>query len=76
MNIIVSGAGGLIGSALVPALEADGHTVRRLVRDQAEGHDVAWDPTGGTIDVDALPGTEAVVHLAGESIAARRWSEE
>ena len=76
MNILVSGASGLIGSALVPTLEADGHNVRRLVRGRAEGQDVAWDPTSGTIDVDALQGTEAVIHLAGESIAARRWSEE
>jgi uncharacterized protein (TIGR01777 family) len=72
----VSGAGGLIGSALVPSLESDGHTVRRLVRGRAEGHDVSWDPSGGTIDADALQGTDAVVHLAGEGIAKRRWSDE
>ncbi|MDQ3641431.1 MAG: TIGR01777 family oxidoreductase [Actinomycetota bacterium] len=76
MNILVSGSSGLIGSALIPALEADGHTVRRLVRGRAEGHDVSWDPAGGTIDADALPGTEAVVHLAGEGIAEHRWSDE
>ncbi len=76
MNVLVSGAGGLVGSALVPSLEADGHTVRRLVRGRAEDHDVSWDPSGGTIDVDALQGTEAVVHLAGEGIATRRWSDE
>ncbi|HSH61161.1 MAG TPA: TIGR01777 family oxidoreductase [Acidimicrobiales bacterium] len=76
MNVLVSGAGGLIGSALVPSLESDGHTVRRLVRGRAEGHDVSWDPSGGTIDVDALQGSDAVVHLAGESIAAHRWSDE
>ncbi len=75
MNVLVSGAGGLIGSALVTSLESDGHTVRRLVRGRAEGDDVSWDPSGGAIDVDALPGTDAVVHLAGESIAERRWSD-
>ncbi len=76
MNILVSGAGGLVGSALVPALESEGHTVRRLVRGRADGDDVSWDPSGGTIDVDALQGTEAVVHLAGEGIAERRWTDE
>lgn len=76
MNILVSGSRGLVGSALVPALEAGGHTVRRLVRGPAEDVDVSWDPDGETIDAAALPGTEAVVHLAGEGIAQRRWSEE
>jgi len=76
VNIVVSGAGGLVGSALVPALESDGHTVRRLTRGKAEGHDVSWDPSGGTIDVDALHDAEAVIHLAGEGIAERRWSDE
>jgi uncharacterized protein (TIGR01777 family) len=46
------------------------------VRGRAEGHDVSWDPEAGTNDADALPGTEAVVHLAGEGIGERRWSEE
>jgi len=76
VNIVVSGAGGLVGSALLPALESDGHTVRRLVRGRAGATDVSWDPSGGTIDVDALHDTEAVVHLAGEGIAERRWSDE
>jgi len=76
VNIVVSGAGGLVGSALLPALESDGHTVRRLVRGRAGATEVSWDPSGGTIDVDALHDTEAVVHLAGEGIAERRWSDE
>jgi uncharacterized protein (TIGR01777 family) len=37
---------------------------------------VGWDPQAGTIDLDALAGVDAVVHLAGESIGARRWSDE
>ncbi|MDQ3679623.1 MAG: TIGR01777 family oxidoreductase [Actinomycetota bacterium] len=76
MNILVSGSRGLVGSALVPALEAGGHTVRRLVRGPAGNHDVSWDPDSGTIDSPGLRGTEAVVHLAGESIGGRRWSED
>jgi len=76
VNILVSGSRGLVGTALVPALEAGGHVVRRLVRGPAQGTDISWDPAGGTIDVDALPGIEAVIHLAGEGIAERRWSDE
>ena len=74
MLVLVSGSTGLIGSALVPALEADGHTVRRLVRGRASGDDVTWDPASGAIDRTGLEGVEAVVHLAGEPIGDRRWS--
>ncbi|HEV2094507.1 MAG TPA: TIGR01777 family oxidoreductase [Rubrobacter sp.] len=75
MNVLISGATGLIGSALVPELEADGHTVTRLSRSQAGANIVRWDPSAGTIDGD-LGGTEAVVHLAGESIAQGRWNPD
>ncbi|MDP9071617.1 MAG: TIGR01777 family oxidoreductase [Actinomycetota bacterium] len=74
MRVLVSGSRGLIGSALVSSLRSGGHEVRRLVRGEATSDDVAWDPRGGTIDGAALEGTEAVVHLAGEGIAAKRWS--
>ena len=76
MNVLVSGSSGFIGSALVTALESDGHSVRRLVRGPARGQDVSWDPDEGTIDAASLPGTEAVVHLAGAGIADRRWSDQ
>lgn len=78
MKILVSGASGLVGRALVPALREAGHAVGRLVRPGAragEG-DVAWDPTKGTVDEAALAGTEAVVHLAGDGVAEGRWTEE
>lgn len=77
MEIVVSGSSGLIGSALVADLRGDGHRVRRLVRGRAPvgGDEVAWDPRSGAIDTEALRGTEGVVHLAGENIAAHRWSE-
>ena len=75
MDVLVSGATGLIGSALVPELEARGHSVRRLTRTPRSEGDIRWDPDAGTIDGD-LSGTEAVVHLAGESIAEGRWTEE
>ncbi len=75
MDVLVSGATGLIGSALIPELEAKGHTVRRLTRTPRSEGDVRWDPENGTIDGE-LDGTEAVVHLAGESIAEGRWTQE
>ena len=75
MNVLISGATGLIGSALVPELEANGHTVTRLSRSQTGANTIRWDPSAGTIDGE-LEGMEAVVHLAGESIAQGRWNPE
>lgn len=75
MNVLVSGSHGLVGSALVSELVADGIVVRRLVRGERAGEgEVAWDPDGGHVDEGGLGGIDAVVHLAGENIAARRWS--
>src|SRR4051795_11639526 len=76
MKVAVTGSGGLIGSALVDALRASGHDVRRLVRRPAAAADeVRWDPGARTVDLDALQGVEAVVHLAGAGVADKRWSE-
>lgn len=75
MDVLISGATGLIGSALTPGLEAKGHTVRRLTRHPRQDGDIRWDLDAGIIDGD-LSGTDAVVHLAGESIAEGRWTEE
>jgi hypothetical protein len=75
MKIVISGAGGLIGSALVPALAAAGHEVAALVRTgTVVASGIRWNPAGGEIDAGALEGCDAVVHLAGENIAARRWT--
>lgn len=74
MNVIVSGSSGLIGTALVRSLDGHGHQVTPLVRgDEHEG--IRWDPEAGSIDVDPLEGVDAVVHLAGLSIGARRWNQ-
>jgi len=75
MDVLISGATGLIGSALIPELEARGHTVRRLTRHPRQDGDIRWDIDAGTIAGD-LSGVDAVVHLAGESIAEGRWTEE
>jgi len=77
MNILISGATGLVGSALVPALESAGHTVRRLVRVRppAGSPEVYWDPMGSFDPAGGIEGFDAVVHLAGESVAAR-WTRD
>jgi ligand-binding SRPBCC domain-containing protein len=75
-RVVVSGASGLIGRALVPLLQTQGHTVVRLVRRNAARKDeIAWDPATGRIEADKLAGVDAVVHLAGENVGAR-WTGE
>jgi uncharacterized protein (TIGR01777 family) len=75
LDVLVSGATGLLGSALVPALKNEGHGVRRLTRSGDSSEDtVRWDPSAGTIDVAGLEGIDAVVHLAGENIVGR-WTD-
>ena len=74
MRISVTGSSGLIGSALVPFLTAQGHEVGRVVRSTTAAGDWRWDPGAGHVDAGAVNGKDAVVHLAGESIAAGRWS--
>jgi uncharacterized protein (TIGR01777 family) len=73
MHIAVTGASGLVGTALVPMLTMGGDQVTRLVRRQAGAGEAPWDPAG-TFDATPLAGIDAVVHLAGENIAAARWS--
>ena len=76
MIIAVTGSTGLVGKALVAALEADGHLVRPLVRraPRVEKNEIGWDPASGKIDAAELASVDAVVHLAGENIAAKRWT--
>lgn len=77
MDVVVSGASGLIGTALANSLLSDGHRVRRLRRDGVtDGDDIVWDPEAGRIDAPALEGVDAVVHLAGEGIGEKRWTAE
>jgi uncharacterized protein len=81
MKILVTGATGLVGTALVRALARDGHTVCRLMRPGGEkraatdGFDVPWNPATGELGGAAV-GADAVVNLAGASIADGRWSAE
>ncbi len=74
-RIVISGASGLIGRALVPFLRAQGHTVLRLVRRAVEGaEEIYWNPVRGELEVTAFEGVDAVIHLAGENVAAGRWT--
>ena len=75
MRVAISGASGLVGRALCHSLETDGHTVHRLVRRAPIDHEIGWSVVEQRIDSAALEGVDAVVHLAGESIA-QRWTEE
>jgi uncharacterized protein (TIGR01777 family) len=75
MRILMTGASGLIGTALRESLAADGHTVTRVVRRMPTAPpEVAWDPQTGTIDAGKLEGHDVAIHLAGAPIAAGRWT--
>jgi uncharacterized protein (TIGR01777 family) len=75
MRVAVTGASGLIGTALTAALEAGGHEVVRVVRTGGGPGTVGWDPKAGTIDATGLAGVDAAVHLAGAGIADHRWTD-
>ncbi|MFE7120561.1 TIGR01777 family oxidoreductase [Streptomyces sp. NPDC057654] len=76
MRIAITGSTGLIGTALVRSLEADGHHVVRLVRRAPRSADeVEWDPKRQRVDADGLAGCAAVVHLAGAGIGDHRWTD-
>lgn len=75
MRIAITGSSGFVGSAVARDLANRGHDVVRLVRATADGPGTArWDPATGDLDASALGAIDAVVHLAGENIAAGRWT--
>jgi len=75
LDIAITGAGGFIGRALSQSLNADGHRVIEVTRSAARGNQLHWDPQASSIDASGLEGIHAVVHLAGEPIAARPWTK-
>ena len=76
-RIAVTGASGLIGSSLVGYLKSQGHTVQRLVRRAAvSSEEITWDPIAGTVDMEALAGVDAVIHLAGAGVSDKRWTKK
>lgn len=81
MKIAITGASGLIGTRLVPALLADGHDLTVFTRPSSRDASVpegtrraTWDPSAGVIEADAVDGQDAVIHLAGVGIADSRWT--
>ena len=76
-RIAITGASGLIGTSLVGHLKSEGHTVQRLVRRKAVAPDeISWDPISGTVDLAALEGVNAVIHLAGAGVGDHRWTSK
>jgi len=75
-TVLITGASGLIGSALTHSLESQGHKVLRAVRRDVQDaeKEIHWVPAAGTLDHDRLEGVDAVVHLAGANIAGKRWT--
>ena len=76
MKVAITGSSGMIGSALCASLRDAGHEVLPVVRGQATETTIGWDPAAGTIEGERFEGLDAVVHLAGENIAQRRWNED
>jgi len=76
-RIAITGASGLIGTALVGHLKSEGHTVQRLVRRPPVAPDeIQWDPKTGYVDIEALRGVDAVIHLAGVGVGDKRWTKK
>src|SRR5258708_22969714 len=76
MKVLIAGASGLVGSALIAALEAEGAEVRRLVRPSAGAGEIEWHPNNDQIDAATLEGFDAIINFAGENIAGGRWTDE
>lgn len=75
-RIAITGASGMIGSALVGHLKSEGHTVQRLVRRNVISPDeILWNPATGEVDLTALEGVDAIVHLAGANVGDKRWTK-
>ncbi len=75
MKVLVTGSSGLIGSALLESLFANGHEVVRLLRKNLAEGSPFWDPENGVVNLADVRNIDAVVHLAGDNIAEGRWNE-
>src|SRR4051812_30313704 len=76
MHVLVTGSSGLVGSALVKKLSAQGHQVTRAVRRTPRPGEIRWDPEHGTIETATIQHLDAVIHLAGAGIGDHRWTDE
>lgn len=77
MKVLISGSSGLVGSNLTCYLEYQGHQVYKLVRSvkNLDSKSIYWDPEAAILEAEELEGFDVVVHLAGENIANKRWTE-
>lgn len=76
MKVLIAGSSGLVGSALIPALEAEDAEVTRLVRSAPKAGEIEWHPNQDQIDAGNLEGFDAVMNFAGENIAGGRWTDD
>jgi len=76
MKVLIAGASGLVGSALIPPLNADGAEVTRLVRSTPKPREIEWHPNQDAMDAARLEGFDAIINLAGENVAGGRWTED
>jgi uncharacterized protein (TIGR01777 family) len=76
MKIAIAGASGLVGKALIPALEAQGSEVTRLVRTAPRAGEIEWHPNKDAVSAVSLDGFDIIINLAGENIAGGRWTDE
>lgn len=74
MKVAITGATGLVGTALTKRLTEEGHSVVPVVRRKTGGEEIFWQPSAGKIDAGGFEGIDAVVHLAGENVAEGRWN--
>lgn len=76
-RVAITGASGMIGTALVGHLKSEGYTVQKLVRRASRAADeISWDPQSGTVDLEALAGVDAIIHLAGAGVGDQRWTKK
>jgi uncharacterized protein len=76
MKVLIAGASGLVGSALIPSLVAEGAAVTRLVRSAPAPGEIQWHPNQDQIDSGKLEGFDAIINFAGENIAGGRWTDD
>lgn len=76
MKIAIAGSSGLVGSALIPVLAADGAAITRLVRGAPKSGEIEWHPNQDQINPQSLQGFDVIVNLAGENVAGSRWTDE
>jgi len=76
MKTAIAGASGLVGSALIPVLQRDGHEITRLVRSAPKAGEIEWHPNQDVLNANDFEGFDVIVNLAGENIAGGRWTDD